>query len=147
MSKIYGYCRALTIGESIENQQRNIMALYPKVILVNEVLTETRTAWKQLYEMVECEDTIVFDSIVCIGSDAKECFEYYKGLFNRGVELVFIKQQYINSETYKKALVDSGIKIDEKSKLQGVNEYLKKLGEKQIKMVFEQAEKEVLSYR
>ena len=120
MSRIYGYCKELTIGGSIEIQQRNIKALYPEVILVNEVFTST-LAWQQLYERVEDEDTIVFDSIICLGEDANGCWENYKELFNRGVELVFTKQQYINSATYRQSLVDSEIKTEEKSKLEGVN--------------------------
>ena len=72
MSRIFGYCIELTRGESIESQQMNIKKLYPEVILVNEVFNDTRIAWKQLYEGVKDEDTIVFDSIVCLGSDANE---------------------------------------------------------------------------
>lgn len=143
MSRIFGYCIELTRGESIESQQMNIKKLYPEVILVNEVFNDTRIAWKQLYEGVKDEDTIVFDSIVCLGSDANECWANYRELFNRGVEIVFTKQQYINSATYRQSLVDSGIKIKEKIKLKGVNEYVKVLLEKQIRIAFEQAEKEV----
>lgn len=143
MSRIFGYCMELTRGESIKSQQMNIKKLYPEVILVNEVFNDTRIAWKQLYEGVKDKDTIVFDSIVCLGSDANECWANYRELFNRGVEIVFTKQQYINSATYRQSLVDSGIEIEEKIKLKGVSEYLKRLAEKQIRVAFEQAEKEV----
>ena len=69
----------------------------------------------------------------------------YKELFDKGVELVFLKEQHINTETYKSALTNNikltGTDVDEI--LKGVNTYLMKLAEKQIKIAFEQAEKEV----
>ena len=66
-------------------------------------------------------------------------------MFDKGVELVFLKEQHINTETYKSALTNNikltGTDVDEI--LKGVNTYLMKLAEKQIKIAFEQAEKEV----
>ena len=99
MSRIYGYCRISTREQSIERQQRNIKALYSEAILVNEVFTGTkiegRTEWQKLYKRVQQGDTIVFDSVSRMSRNAEEGFELYKELFNRGVELVFIKEQHI----------------------------------------------------
>lgn len=153
MGRIYGYCRISTREQSIERQQRNIKALYSEAILVNEVFTGTkiegRTEWQKLYKKVKQGDTIVFDSVSRMSRNAVEGFELYKELFDRGVELVFIKEQHINTETYKKALANNiqmtGTAIDEI--LKGVNSYLLAIAEEQIKIAFEQSEKEVMDLR
>ena len=153
MSRIYGYCRISTREQSIERQQRNIKALYSEAILVNEVFTGTkiegRTEWQKLYKRVKQGDTIVFDSVSRMSRNAEEGFELYKDLFNRGVELVFIKEQHINTETYKKALTNNiqmtGTNVD--FILEGVNKYLLALAEEQIKIAFQQSEKEVADLR
>ena len=36
--------------------------------------------------------------------NAEEGFELYKELYDKGVELVFLKEPHINTETYRKAL-------------------------------------------
>ena len=81
--------------------------------------------------------------------NAEEGFELYKELFNRGVELVFIKEQHINTETYKKALTNNiqmtGTNVD--FILEGINKYLLALAEEQIKIAFQQSEKEVADLR
>lgn len=153
MSRIYGYCRISTREQSIERQQRNIKALYSEAILVNEVFTGTkiegRTEWQKLYKRVKQGDTIVFDSVSRMSRNVEEGFELYKDLFNRGVELVFIKEQHINTETYKKALTNNiqmtGTNVD--FILEGVNKYLLALAEEQIKIAFQQSEKEVADLR
>ena len=147
--KIYGYCRISTNKQSIERQHRNILDLYPGATIVNEVFTGTkvegRTNWNKLLKQVKQGDTIVFDSVSRMSRNAIEGFELYKELFNKGVELVFIKEQHINTETYKKALTSNiemtGTAIDKI--LEGINGYLLALAEEQIKIAFEQSEKEV----
>ena len=147
--KVYGYCRISTNKQSIERQHRNILDLYPSAIIINEVFTGTkiegRTNWNKLLKQVKQGDTIVFDSVSRMSRNAIEGFELYKELFNKGVELVFIKEQHINTETYKKALTSNiqmtGTAIDKI--LEGINGYLLALAEEQIKIAFEQSEKEV----
>ena len=36
--------------------------------------------------------------------DAEEGFTMYQELFNKGINLVFLKERYINTDTYKKQL-------------------------------------------
>ena len=147
--KIYGYCRISTREQSIERQQRNIKALYPTAIIVNEVYTGTkvegRKEWNKLLKAVQSGDTIVFDSVSRMSRNAIEGFELYKDLYEKGVELVFIKEQHISTSTYKRALNNNiqltGTAVD--SILKGVNDYLLALAEQQIKIAFEQSEKEV----
>lgn len=149
MGKIYSYNRISTSKQSIDRQIRNAKALYPNAIIVEEVFTGTkiynRPKWNDLIKKVKAGDTIVFDSVSRMSRNAEEGFATYKELFDKGIELVFIKEPHINTETYKKALTGgielTGTMVD--SILEGINKYLLALAEQQIKLAFEQSEKEV----
>ena len=71
-------------------------------------------------------DTIVFDSVSRMSRNAQEGFEIYKELYGRGVDLVFLKEPHINTETYKTALENNikltGINVD--FIFEGINKYL-----------------------
>lgn len=148
-NKIYGYCRISRVQQNIERQERNIKAVYPNAKIVKEAFTGTklegREEFKKILKNVKEGDTIVFDSVSRMSRNAEEGFKLYKELFNRGVELIFLKEQHINTTTYKKALNNNiemtGTAVD--SILKGINEYLMTLAEEQIKIAFEQSEKEV----
>ena len=77
--------------------------------------------------------------------NAEEGFTTYEELYNKGVTLVFLKEPHINTETYKNALTAAvpltGTTVD--YILEGINKYLLTLAKEQIKIAFEQAEKEV----
>ena len=144
----YGYCRISTKQQSIERQIRNIKAGYPAAIIVTEVYTGTkqdRPEWNKLYKKVKAGDTIIFDSVSRMSRNADEGFALYEELYNNGVELVFLKEPHINTSTYKKALESNismtGTTVD--YILEGVNKYLMALAKEQIKIAFEQSEKEV----
>lgn len=149
MCKIYGYCRISTNKQSIERQHRNILGAYPTAIIVDEVFTGTkiegRREFKKLLKSIKQGDTIVFDSVSRMSRNAEEGFKLYEELFNKGIELVFLKEQHINTETYKKALTNNlkmtGTNVD--FILEGVNKYLLALAKEQIRIAFNQSEKEV----
>ena len=149
MKKVYGYCRISTKKQSIDRQVRNIENIYPSAIIIQEAYTGTkvegRTEFNKLLKQVKEGDTIVFDSVSRMSRNAEEGFELYKDLFDKGINLVFLKEQYINTDTYKQALTNNipmqGNEVD--FLLEGINKYLLALAEKQIKIAFEQAEKEV----
>lgn len=107
-NKVFGYCRISTAKQSIERQERNIKAAYPEVVIVREVYTGTkvagRTEWEKLYKTVKTGDTIVFDSVSRMSRNATEGVELYMDLFNKGVNLVFLKESYINTEVYKSTI-------------------------------------------
>ena len=77
--------------------------------------------------------------------DADEGFSLYEELYNKGIEIVFLKEPHINTTTYKKALQNNvsmtGTNVD--YILEGVNKYLMALAKEQIKLAFKQSEKEV----
>ena len=106
-SKVYGYCRVSTMKQSIERQIRNVKAVYPDAVIVVDEYTGTRLdrpGWMKLYRQLQPGDTIVFDQVSRMSRDADEGFQVYEELFRRGVNLIFLKEPHINTETYKKAL-------------------------------------------
>ena len=144
----YGYCRISRPKQSIERQIRNIKAQYQDSVIVQEVFTRTRMDrrhWQLLMKRVKAGDTIIFDSVSRMSGNAEEGFAAYEELFNRGVNLVFLKEPHINTDTYKKALENNvqltGSNVD--YILEGVNRYLMELAKEQIRLAFEQSEKEV----
>lgn len=151
--KIYGYCRISTREQSIERQIRNIKRLYPDSTIVEEVFSGTkvegRTKWTNLLKNVKKSDVIVFDSVSRMSRNAEDGYKLYKELFNKGIELEFIKEPHINTSTYKNALTGgmqmTGTTVD--LILKGVNQYLLALAKDQIKLAFVQAEKEVNDLR
>ena len=145
---IYCYCRISRPQQSIDRQIRNITAIYPDAIVIQEVFTRTsldRKEWNKLMKIVKSGDTIVFDSVSRMSGNAEEGFEAYENLFNNGISLVFLKEPHINTDTYKKALENNialtGGTVD--YILEGINKYLMALAKEQIKIAFEQSEKEV----
>lgn len=149
---VYGYCRISTRKQNIDRQARNIKELYPDAIIVKEVFTGTkleRKEWQKIEKAVKSGDTIVFDSVSRMSRNAEEGFDAYEKMFNSGIELVFLKEPHINTSTYKKAMTNQvplvGSNID--FILEGINKYLLSLANEQIKLAFEQAEKEVLDLK
>ena len=145
---IYGYCRISTRKQSIERQIRNIKSKYFDVIIIEEEYTGTssnRPEWNKLYRKLKSGDTVVFDSVSRMSRNADEGITLYMQMFDNGINLEFLKEPHINTDTYKSALSNSvqliGDDVDDI--LIGVNNYLKKLAAKQIRIAFEQAEKEV----
>ena len=146
---IYGYCRISTPKQSIERQVRNILKEYPEAHIVKEVYTGTRTEGRKEFEKllrtVKSGDTIAFDSVSRMSRNAEEGFADYTQLYEAGVTLVFLKEPAINTATYKEALSKqipmTGGDVD--LILEGVNKFLLRLAEIQIRIAFEQAEKEV----
>ena len=145
---LYGYCRISTAKQSIERQIRNIKDDYPDAVIIQEVFTRTRLdrkEWQKLFSKVRTGDTIIFDSVSRMSGNANDGFAAYEELYNRGVSLVFLKEPHINTSTYKQALENNvqltGGNVD--FILEGVNKYLMALAKEQIRLAFEQSEKEV----
>lgn len=153
MEKKYGYCRISRKQQNIERQVRNILSVYPDADIRTEAYTGTkldgRKELEKILKQVKSGDTIIFDSVSRMSRNAEEGFKLYQDLFQKGVELIFLKEPHINTTTYKKALQGriepTGTKVD--LILDGINAYLLELAKEQIKIAFEQAEKEVLDLR
>lgn len=146
---IYGYCRVSTKQQNIERQIRNIQASYPGAVIVQEKFTGTkldgRTEFQKLLKLVKAGDVIVFDSVSRMSRNSEEGIQLYEELMEKGIDLVFLKEPYINTETYKNNTTNK-IELtgaDEDILFNAINEYMKRLARKQIIIAFEQAEKEV----
>jgi DNA invertase Pin-like site-specific DNA recombinase len=85
--------------------------------------------------------------------NADEGFTTYMELYNKGINLVFLKEQTINTDSYR-SLADGQIKLSISTNdtdadelvndiLSVVSKYISKLAEKQIRLAFEQSQKEV----
>lgn len=144
----YGYARISTKQQSIERQIRNISAAFPDARIYREAYTGTkieRPEFEKLLKRLKSGDTVVFDSVSRMSRDAEDGFALYQDLYNKGINLVFLKEHHIDTDTYKSALTNQLAMTGEDTDLifQGINAYLLKLAEKQIKLAFEQAQKEV----
>lgn len=149
MCKKYGYCRRSTRKQSIDRQVRNIQAVYPDAIIVKETYTGTkfqeRKELGKILSRINEGDTIIFDSVSRMSRNADDGISLYMQLYDNGINLIFLKEPHINTDTYKSALSNNiqlvGDDVD--CILAGVNEYLKRLATRQIRLAFEQSEKEV----
>lgn len=150
MSKIYGYCRISTKKQSIERQERNILREYSNAIIIKEAYTGTkvygRKEFDKLLKIVQFGDTIVYDSVSRMSRNAEEGINLYMELYDRGVNLVFLKERYIDTDVYKNAIKQTigttGNDIADVY-IDATNKVIKLLAEKQIAKAFEQSEKEV----
>ena len=145
---MYGYCRISQKKQSIERQIRNIKEAYPEAVIIEEAFTGTkidRPEWNKLYKKAKSGDTIIFDSVSRMSRNAEDGFNTYEELYNRGINLVFLKEPHINTDTYKKSLTGlvSMTNTNVDFILEGINKYLLALAKEQIRLAFEQAEKEV----
>lgn len=153
MNKEYGYVRISRKTQKMERQIENILKLYPNATLFKEAYTgrkiEGRKEFNKLLKIVREGDTIIFDSVSRMSRNAEQGTQIYFALFERGVNLIFLKESYINTDVYKKAL-QNHIELTNSSLdiiLSALNEYLKEIAKEQIKIAFEQAEKEVEDLR
>lgn len=149
----YGYCRISTPRQSIDRQIRNIAAAYPSAEIIKETYTGTkilgREKFDKLMNKVQQGDTIIFDSVSRMSRNADEGVETYFRLFDEGVTLIFLKEAYINTDVYSKSREDK-LELngtDEDEIFKGLNNYFRRLADKQIRIAFEQAEKEVEDLR
>lgn len=155
--RTFGYCRVSRKTQNIERQIRNIKAVYPDALIVQEAATGTkldgRKELDKLLKILREGDTLVFDSASRMSRNEDEAIQLYSELYSNGVELVFLKEPHINSEVYKKALKNQ-IKVDPKTGnkatdrfvtgvIDALNRYTIDLAKEQISLVFAQAQKEV----
>lgn len=145
---IYGYARISRKEQSIERQIRNIKKEYPDALIIQEAYTGTkmdRPEWSKLYNKVRTDDIIVFDSVSRMSRNADEGVKTYFDLYEKAIGLIFLKEHYIDTSVYAENMKDK-IELqgtDEDEIFKGLNNYFRKLAERQIRIAFEQSEKEV----
>ncbi len=146
---IYGYARISRPTQNIQRQARNILEYDNKASISREAFTGTtqdRPEWVKLRRKLKAGDTVIFDSVSRMSRNAEEGFADYESLYNMGISLVFIKEPHINTDTYKQALKNeiqlTGNEIADEY-IKATNRVLMLLAKQQIRLAFEQAQKEV----
>ena len=157
MKKEIGVARISRPTQNIQRQIRNIKNQYPNASIIKIVYTGSKvTGYKDFINVVdklEEGDTLIFDSASRMSRDSKEGCDLYEKLFNRNVKIVFLKEPHINTDVYKEALnnqiklkLKTGNKATDElmnSIIDALNKYTIALAKEQIKVVFDQAEKEL----
>lgn len=99
-----------------------------------------------MLSIVKPGDTIIFDSVSRMSRNADEGIWLYLELFDKDVNLVFLKERYINTEVYRasiqQTIAATGNEIAD-IYITATNKVIKLLAEQQIRKAFEQSEKEV----
>lgn len=153
----YGYCRISTPRQNIERQVRNILAAYPDAHIVREVYTGTkyqgRAELDKLLRTVQAGDRIIFDSVSRMSRSADEGCQLYTDLYARNIDLFFLKEPHINTETYRQTIqrqinaqLQTGSAATDNfvsSVITALNQYTADLAAEQIRLAFAQAQKEV----
>ena len=157
---IYGYARISTPHQNLQRQVDNLRAFDSTMEIVKETWsgrTSDRPAYRRLTGRVREGDTIVFDSVSRMSRDADQGVKDYFNLSDRGVELVFLKERHIDTSVFRQAAkraitlnVATGDTATDKfmASLTGaINTLLHDIAVNQIRLAFEQSEKEVSDLR
>lgn len=154
---VYGYARVSRKTQDINRQIRNIKSEYPDAIIVQEAYTGTKVEGREkfikLLANVKSGDTIVFDSVSRMSRDAEDGTKLYFELYDKGINLVYLKEHYIDSQAYKEA-IKSAIDIDIETGssvtdnlvsdiFAAINRFMTAKIKEDIRNAFLQAEKEV----
>lgn len=153
---IYLYCRISKRTQNIERQKRNLKEAFPDGIIIEEAytgITTARPAWARLFKKAAPGDTIAFDSVSRMSRNAEAGMEVYEELYNRGVNLVFLKEPHINTDVYREKtrrqverITGTGNTATDKlnnTVMDALQEYAIDLAREQVRLAFEQSEKEV----
>lgn len=134
------YAKAYTLYERVSEKDSNYEDAQTRLGELSEILAEQAKQGKADTEqyMQKHESTI---------KSMQRYYGYnlYQDLYSRGINLVFLKEHHIDTDTYKGAMRNQLAMTGEDTDLifQGINAYLLRLAAKQIKLAFEQAQKEV----
>ncbi len=155
-STVYGYCRISTTKQNIQRQIDNIKKDYPAAVIIKEEYTGTkinRPAFDKLIKRIKPNDTIVFDEVSRMSRNAEEGFKLYTELFDKNVNLVFLKEPHINTSVYRDKLNkqiakinSTGNKATDKffdSIMSALHEYTIDIAKEQIELAFKTAQSEV----
>lgn len=158
MNKIFGYCRISTKKQNIARQVKNIERAYPDATIVCETFTGTkidRPEWNKLYKKLKRNPnvTLVFDEVSRMSRNAEEGFSLYMELFSLGVNLVFLKELHINTDSYKQAMqgiINVNVESNDSAAdemintiMNAINKFMQSKVKQDIYLAFEQAQKEV----
>lgn len=153
---VYLYARISNPKQNISRQIRNLLAFAPEGKLIEETFTGTtndRPQFNKMLKLVKENDTCVFDSVSRFSRNAEDGIELYKELYNKGVNLVFLKERHIDTQAYKDALegiinancscADSDTNTLVNDIFTAINKFMINKASDDIKKAFAQSQKEV----
>ena len=157
MKREIGVARISRPTQNIQRQIRNIKNKYPNANVIKIVCSGAKVTgyneFVNVVEKLEAGDVLIFDSASRMSRNSKEGCELYEKLFNKNVEIVFLKEPQINTSVFKEALnnqiqlrLETGNKATDElmnSIIEALNKYTIALAKEQIKIVFDQAQKEL----
>ena len=152
--KAFAYARVSTKKQSLQRQIDNIKEYAPTAEITTEKFTGTTTnrpEWQKLKAKAlkdaanGDEVTIIFDSVSRMSRNKDEGITEYFEFFNAGINLIFLKEPYINTEVYRNSLTYINTVGNEIADIyiEATNKVLEILAKDQITKVFERAEIEV----
>lgn len=156
-ARIFGYCRISRKTQNIERQERNILLQYPEAKIIKEAYTGTKLQGRkkldEIIKKVRSGDTLVFDSVSRMARNAVEGMDLYEELYNKDVDIVFLKEPHCNTAKYREALqkqIDITFNTGDKptdtfmnAVISALNKFQMDLVRKDIELAFLQAQKEV----
>lgn len=104
---IYGYCRATGKNQRVETQAQAILKAYPEAMIINEPytgLSDNTDIMKRLLAVIKPGETFICENPEKIADNSDEAYAIYKELYDRNVNIVFLKTPYLNSSTYQNAI-------------------------------------------
>lgn len=156
MTAVWGYARISTAKQKLQRQVDNIKAKYPDAVIITEEYTGTTTerpAWGKLEKQLKPGDTVVFDEVSRMSRNAAEGMTLYERLFDRDINLVFLKEPHINTAVYKERIQRqiekhsaTGSKATDKlldAIMEALLNYTIDLAREQIELAFQTAQQEV----
>ena len=143
----FGYARVSTKHQNLNRQIKNITETYPDAVIFEEKWTGTTTdrpVFQRLLKVVQSGDTIVFDEISRMSRNATEGYSLYRELYDKGVNLVFLKESSLNTDVFRRTQQISltGQEVADIF-IGATNKVLWLLAEQQIIEAFKSAEMEV----
>lgn len=152
---IYGYARVSTMQQDIDRQVTAIKEKYPDAIVMKDAFTGktmNRPEWDALCGELKKGDVIVFDEVSRMSRDAEEGYQTYMDLYHKGIDLIFLKDAHINTESYRKATEYSINKIESGKRsvdklinviIDALNDFMSDKVQEDIRLAFEKAEEEL----
>lgn len=157
--KVYIYCRISRPSQDINRQIRNGKKLYPTGVVVEEAYTgktQDRPKWLRLLKQIDkdiengIKVRVVFDSVSRMSRNKEEGVAQYFELYEKGVELEFIKDRTINTEVYRQAISKSIPTTEDAIAnvyIEATNRVLRLIAERQIEQAFMVSEGEIKELR
>ncbi len=81
---------------------QNILAAYPNAIIVKDA-----SEWDNVCKNLNKGNTLVYDRVSVMNSETTEAIKLYEYCYDREINLVFLKEPHLNTDTYRKAMESS----------------------------------------